>query len=65
MEKLLTTEEFRRMTAELDKVKHRCNCGHRVIVPESKNKEICNWCGHYVFKDKREEFRYRVKEKIR
>ena len=65
MEHLLTKKEFDIMTDQLAKVKHTCSCGHRVVVPQRTDKEICSWCGHYVFREKRDEFKYRVKEKMR
>ena len=37
------------------------NCGHTMLFAR-KNKAVCTWCGHYVFKDKKEEFEYRLKE---
>lgn len=37
------------------------NCGHSVLIGR-KGKCICNWCGHYIFKDKKEEFMYRMGE---
>lgn len=64
MEKLLTPEEYKRMTDEYDKVKYRCRCGHREIIGKNRDKTICSWCGRYVFKDKKTEFMYRVKEKM-
>ena len=54
MEKLLTDKEFKRMTEEYDKVKYLCKCGHRVIIPSYVDKQLCNWCGNYVFKDKKQ-----------
>ena len=66
MEKLLTTTEFERMTKEYDKVKYRCKkCGHKVVIPSWVNKQICDWCGVWVFKDEKEEFKYRMQEKLR
>lgn len=65
MKKLLTEKEFKRMTDEYDKVKYRCTCGHRVIIPARVDKQICSWCGNYVFKNNQEEFKYRLKEKIK
>lgn len=66
MEKILTVKEFERMTEEYDKVKYKCSkCGHKEIIPKWKDKTICSWCGNYVFKDKKEEFKYRIKEKIK
>lgn len=65
MEHLLTDKEYKRMTEEYDKVKYECRCGHRVIISSKRDKCICNWCGSYVFKDKKREFEYRLKEKIK
>lgn len=65
MEHLLTDKEYKRMTEEYDKVKYKCKCGHRVIISSKRDKSICSWCGSYVFKDKKREFEYRLKEKIK
>ena len=66
MEKILTVKEFERLTDELDKVKYKCSkCGHKEIIPKWVDKQICSWCGSYVFKDKKEEFKYRLKEKMK
>ena len=64
MSKTLTMKEFNRMTNEYDKVKYKCKCGHNVIIPKWVDKNICSWCGNYVFKDKKTEFEYRMQEKI-
>ena len=34
-------------------------CGHSVPIGR-KDKMLCEFCGKYVFKDKKEEFRYRM-----
>lgn len=39
------------------------NCGHSLIIGK-QDKVICDWCGHYVFKDKKAEFKYRLKEQL-
>lgn len=62
---LLTNEEFKKLTNAEDKVKYTCKCGRRVIISSQKDKEICSWCGNYVFKNKKDEFKYRVKERIK
>ena len=61
----LGNKEFKRMTEEYDKVKYTCKCGHRVVIPYNKEKNICSWCHNYVFKNNQEEFKYRLKEKIK
>ena len=65
MEKILTIKEYKRMTEEYDKVKYMCKCGHKVVISHNKTKSLCDWCGNYVFKDKKDEFKYRVKERIK
>ena len=42
----------------LNKLKTRCVCGHRVLV--MYDKAICSYCGKYVFKNKQDEFKYRL-----
>ena len=49
----------------LNEVKFRCKCGHRTVIPKCAEKQICGWCGKYVFRDKKVEFEYRVKEKLK
>ncbi len=41
-----------------------CKCGHSVLIPPELDKIICTWCGNYIFKDKKEEFKYRLKEEM-
>lgn len=41
----------------------KCKCGHTVFLGR-KDKIVCSWCGNYVFKDKKEEFRYRMEQMI-
>ena len=64
MKRLLTNKEYNRMTEEYNKVKYQCKCGHKVVIPKWWDKNVCKNCGRYVFKDKRKEFEYRLKEKI-
>jgi hypothetical protein len=63
--KFLSKKEFDLMTEEYDKVKYRCSCGHRVIIPHWKDKALCSWCHHYVYKDKQIEFKEKMKEKLK
>ena len=45
-----------RITQQSIKCKH---CGHSVLFSR-REKTICSWCGHWVFKDQKEEFKYRL-----
>lgn len=43
------------------------HCGRRVhfYAFEKKEKQLCDWCGRYVFKSQKDEFKYRLNEEIR
>lgn len=57
-------KEIIKYAEEISKGKVKCKCGHSVIMPPKFNKVICDWCGNYVFRDKKAEFEYRFKEKL-
>lgn len=44
--------------------KTKCGCGHSVIIPPNLDKIICSYCGKYIFKNKKKEFEYRLKESM-
>lgn len=43
----------------------KCTCGHTVEFWYGENRIICRWCGNYVFRNKKEEFLYRLKSKLK
>lgn len=46
-----------KIMADLNKIKYYCpKCGHAVIIHNHINKVLCDWCGHYVYKNKKVEF---------
>ena len=65
MEKLLSEKEYSRMADEYDKVKYKCKCGHKVVIPKWVDKQVCSWCKRYVFKSKKDEVIYRITEKLK
>lgn len=61
----LTLEEEKRRSNEIAPYKVKCKeCGH-VVVLIKQNKTLCTYCGKYIFKNKKEEFKYRMKEKLK
>lgn len=44
--------------------RRKCNCGHTIVIPACVDMVLCNWCGNYVFKDKKTEFEFRMKERM-
>lgn len=65
MKEKLTIPQMERLQDALNKHTYTCECGHRVVILPQKDKIICNWCHKYVFKNKHDEFKYRINELIR
>lgn len=53
-----TKEEI--MDSVLSKYKVKCKCGH-VLIITNKDKVVCSHCGHYVYKNQKEEFKDRMR----
>ena len=66
MRKLRTTDDkwYQKKMSELDKSKYHCKCGHRVIIPYWIDRQLCDCCGNYVYKNKETEFKYKLKGAI-
>ena len=58
------TNKWRKETEERDKHKYYCECGHSVIIPYNKDKKMCSWCKHWVYKKEKDERRY-FRDKMR
>ena len=43
----------------------KCKCGKSIEFWTNNRKVVCQWCGNYVFKTKKDEFEYRMKERLR
>lgn len=57
-------EDTRRFN-EITKNTKRCKCGHSVLINAGIDKVLCSWCKNYVFKDKKTEDLYRLKERLK
>jgi len=42
----------------------KCTCGHSLFIRNKYGREICSWCNNWVYKDKKTEFMYKMKEKL-
>ena len=40
-------------------------CKHTVEFWTNDNKTICTWCGNYVFKTPKEDFKYRLEQRLK
>lgn len=61
----MTNKEIEKYTEEMTKFKYKCKCGHSVTIPDWVDKQLCKWCNNYVFKNKKDEDLYRIKEKLK
>lgn len=46
---------------ELSKHKYKCKCGHVVVMLPGKDKVLCTWCHHYIYKHPKDEFINRMR----
>jgi len=46
----------------IDKLKITCKCGKRKVIPSYVDRLICDWCGHWIYRTKAIEFKYKLKE---
>ena len=44
-----------------EKNRYYCVCGHTVTIMPKKERTFCKWCGHWVYKDPKEYFKYRMR----
>ena len=65
--KLMHTKSYKdrkKLDDEFARLKVKCSCGHSVLLV-LKDRKICTHCGHWVYRDKETEFRYKLKEKMK
>ena len=45
-------------------LKRKCKCGHAVTIYSRKRREICRYCGSYVYLTPKDEFIHQMKRKV-
>lgn len=43
----------------------KCKCSHSVLISYKCDRVLCSYCGHYVYKDKQTEFKYKLKDELK
>lgn len=61
----MTTKEDTRYFEERAKYKVRCKCGHTTTMKPTTNKRLCTWCGHYIYREKKDEFKDMLLKRIK
>lgn len=54
--------EIERLSTIQLKYMRKCKCSHSILFTGRKDRLLCSHCGHYVYKDKQTELRYKLKE---
>lgn len=55
-------EEPEKYKKAIQSISYKCKkCGHNAVIPKFVKKQICSWCGHYVYSDAKEEFKDKFK----
>ncbi len=62
----MTNKEIEKYHDEIQKAFISCShCGHKVIIRKKEDKVLCSWCKNYVFKNKSDYFKYKLKKEMR
>ena len=60
---IYSATEYQRITEEYNKLKIQCkHCGHKMVLPVWVDKRPCSWCGYYVYRNKKLEFKENMKK---
>lgn len=43
----------------------KCKCGHSMLIPNYLSKRLCTWCHRWVYRNKKEEFKEKIKVQLR
>ena len=44
---------------------YRCRCSHTQLIPNQIDRVICNHCGNWIYRDKRVEFKDKIKSLLK
>lgn len=55
-------EELSKLMSALQPYKVKCKCGHTMHLVK-RDRAICDWCGHWVYKNKFIEMKYELKKR--
>lgn len=53
----MSFKEDERYFIERSKYKVKCKCGHSMVMKPTAKKKLCDWCGHYIYREAKDEFK--------
>ena len=64
MNNWLTLKDEFKIFEEMQKYRYKCKCGHTVYIANKDGRTECSYCHNLVFKDKKTEFEYRMRQNL-
>lgn len=60
----LTKKNIEKLDKSITDCTIKCKCGHSIVITPRTEKTLCKHCGYYVFRNKEDEFKFRLKEML-
>lgn len=58
-------DRIQKLMDEQAKLSIQCNCGRKELIPIWMDKKLCSWCGNYIYRNKKLEFKERLKKELK
>lgn len=62
---MLGFNEIRKIENQRNEYKVKCSCGTKTVIPPFLKRLICRNCGHWFYRDKKQEFKDKMREKLK
>lgn len=60
-----TLQEIEKYATVMSNNRIECKCGKRTNIQARKDRVICDWCGHWIYRTPQLEFKYKLKERLK
>ena len=61
----MTLKGLKKYSSAIASIKYQCkNCGRKMLITRGKEKVICDYCGHVIYKNEQAEFKDKLKKEI-
>ena len=61
---MLDRDKYQKIANEESKYKIQCSCGTKTVMIEA-DRTICRGCGHWIYRNKQIEFKYKLKGRLK
>ena len=58
-------KEDTRFFEERTRNRIKCKCGHSTTMKPTTKKKLCTWCGNYIYREAKEEFKNTLLRKLK